>query len=426
MSLLHHHLRFAMGMRGAMRRRSAMYLVLGVLIPLLMLSAGREQFLTRPWTEKGEALSFDVSMPIDCSIADGNVLRRVARARAVQMARGPELIVTASQQGRGAAVALNALLNLHALGYNHGLLVDNGFAMGEFGEGLCAWMSRAAARLRSPGTSVAVRGTPCLVDSWWRDVVLGKVSERRMNATRTPVLHRAAAYFTRFVFIARFVRLGYNVMSLDADAAILDDIYPHLHSRALGGRFTLMFASENRDRANGLQNGFLYAVGASRDGAATWVLSETIDRMLRTLDLCENGGTPCPVGSWLRGAWLWQWSEGMDQAVHIDVTHTAIARDGRLYWHQAGQVVHRGWPFRQIGPDGSDETALLRRFQTMRYSHGEMRVSTRRGNAPLASAGSRGASLAVTAGKRDPSFHGCWIDASLRLTANESSNAGSD
>ena len=53
------------------------------------------------------------------------------------MARGPELILTSAQRGSGAAVALNALLNLHALGYTHSLLIDNGFAQGEDDPSLC-------------------------------------------------------------------------------------------------------------------------------------------------------------------------------------------------------------------------------------------------------------------------------------------------
>jgi len=135
------------------------------------------------------------------------------------------------------------------------------------------------------------------------------------------VLHSSASYFARFVILARLVRLGYNALSLDADVAVLDEMYAHLHSEALSGRFALMFASENRDRANGMQNGLVYAVGARRDGAAAWVLAETVDRLLRTLDACENGGTPCPPGSWLRSAWLFEWSDAMDQAAFIDVCH---------------------------------------------------------------------------------------------------------
>ena len=86
-------------------------------------------------------------------------------------------------------------------------------------------------------------------------------------------------------------------------------------------------------------------------------------------------------------------------------------------------MVHRGWPFRQIAADGADDTALLRQLQAVRGRHVEMRVNTRRGEPPSAGAGSRGAGLAVATGeRRDQSFRGHWIDASLRLTEAEDRN----
>jgi hypothetical protein len=395
--------------------------VLALLLAFLLLSARPQLLLAARLPASRLLLPFDIGVPIDCSITgDMAALRRVARARAVWMARGPELILTAAQRGSGAAVALNALLNLHALGYTHGLLIDND-------DGLCEWMSRAASRLRSDATATAVRGTPCLVDSWWRSIVLGNSSGRRQHATRTPVLSSSATFYVRLVVLARLVRLGYNVLTLDVDVAILDDVYAHLHSAALSGRFTLMFASENRDRANGLQNGLVYAVGARRDGAAAWVLAETIDRLLRTLDACENGGTPCPPGSWLRGAWLFHWSDAMDQTSLIDVCHTAAARDGRIFWLQVGRVVHRGWPFRQLAADGADDTTLLHQLQAARGRHGVLQVKTRRGESPSVGAGSRGAGLASATGEaeqRSKPFRANWIDASLRLTTAEEESAG--
>jgi hypothetical protein len=408
---------------GAMRLRALArsVVVLALLLAFLLLSARPQLLLAARLPASRLLLPFDIGVPIDCSITgDMAALRRVARARAVWMARGPELILTAAQRGSGAAVALNALLNLHALGYTHGLLIDND-------DGLCEWMSRAASRLRSDATATAVRGTPCLVDSWWRSIVLGNSSGRRQHATRTPVLSSSATFYVRLVVLARLVRLGYNVLTLDVDVAILDDVYAHLHSAALSGRFTLMFASENRDRANGLQNGLVYAVGARRDGAAAWVLAETIDRLLRTLDACENGGTPCPPGSWLRGAWLFHWSDAMDQTSLIDVCHTAAARDGRIFWLQVGRVVHRGWPFRQLAADGADDTTLLHQLQAARGRHGVLQVKTRRGESPSVGAGSRGAGLASATGEaeqRSKPFRANWIDASLRLTTAEEESAG--
>ena len=104
----------------------------------------------------------------------------------------------------------------------------------------------------------------------------------------------------------------------------------------------------------------------------------------------------------------------------IDVTHTAVARDGRIFWLQAGSLVHRGWPFRTSRPDGEDDTTLLRQLHALRASHLEMRVPTRRGAAPVAGLSSVGARLGLAAGERPGKQSYNWVDASLRLSAEVS------
>ena len=93
---------------------------------------------------------------------------------------------------------------------------------------------------------------------------------------------------------------------MDVDAVLLDDLLRHMHSRALCGRFHLLFGSEAE--LGGLQNGVAYACGALRDGAAAWVMAEVIDRYLRVADACggsHGGYAPAPArcspGSWLHG-----------------------------------------------------------------------------------------------------------------------------
>ena len=273
--------------------------------------------------------SFRLSTPIDVSAAtDAASLRRVARARAVDRGRGPELMLLATDAG-GGALALNALLNLHALDYSDSVLVVAYVAEA------CPLLGGAAGQLTSESARNALGATPCVHDGWWEDH-LTRADERRIRIDEMG----PGRWLIRWAAMARLTRLGYNVLCVDTDAVLLDDVYRHLHSDALCGRFALMFGSENP--GGGLQNGVAYSCGAARDGGSAWVLQEVVDRYLRLADACggvngtdEESNALCPVGSWLRAARLFP-GFAFDQRAQIGAVHAAITGSGHHWWVQIG------------------------------------------------------------------------------------------
>ena len=136
---------------------------------------------------------------------------------------------------------------------------------------------------------------------------------------------------------------------MDVDAVLLDDLLRHMHSRALCGRFHLLFGSEAE--LGGLQNGVAYACGALRDGAAAWVMAEVIDRYLRVADACggsHGGYAPapgrCSPGSWLHGV-RQAANFFFDQRTTLSVLESAATRDGRQWWLDARVMAQSVWPF---------------------------------------------------------------------------------
>lgn len=242
--------------------------------------------------------NLEIAINVAVTAAGADALRRVAHARAVDLGRGPELLTTFTDLSvGGGALALNALANIHALGYRHHLV-------GGYAAHVCAELGAAVRRGRPVGWETMLR-TPCVRDSWW---------EAHVGAARRRVAlsARSGVWFIRWSIVARLVRLGYNVLNVDADVALLDDVVRHLHSDLICGRFALSFASDYDVGQPWLQNGIVYACGAARDGAAAWVLAEEVDRYLRLCDACggwQDGDSddaaatrPCPAGSWLHGA----------------------------------------------------------------------------------------------------------------------------
>ena len=138
------------------------------------------------------------------------------------MAFGDELILTSSHPS-GAALGLNMLLNLHALGYTHSLVVAND-------PQLCPTLGAASSRLEDIAQREAVAATPCLTDSWWQSFLDGRVQAQYLK-------WRYGVLFMRAAILARLTRLGYNTLAIDCYMALLGDIYPHMHSQALAGKF---------------------------------------------------------------------------------------------------------------------------------------------------------------------------------------------
>ena len=176
----------------------------------------------------------------DVATADPSVLRTVARSAASPSARGDELMLVASNSA-GGALALNALLGLEALGYRHALLVA-------YERELCTTLGDAVGRVPARLGRDAIAQTPCVWDSFW---------ESGLEALpRAPTITtRYRQWLVRWSVFARLVRLGYNVLCVDADAVLLDHALRHLHSAALCGSASLMFATDYDPGAPFLQNG---------------------------------------------------------------------------------------------------------------------------------------------------------------------------
>ena len=279
----------------------------------------------------------NLSSALDISFQNSeSALRRVARYTAREMEFGHELLLINTNSG-GATFALNTLLTLQRLNYRHTIVVG-------YDSATCSTLHEAVWRLPR-ATRLGLLRLPCVVDSWW---------ERHVDARkRFSMEKRQGAWMVRWTVFARLVRLGYNVLSFDTDGAIVSDIYPHLHSNALCGRFSLMYASDYERHSPWLQTGFVYACGARRDGAAAWAIAEVVDRYLRFADACggayegdpdDEDGTRCPPGSWL---WAARQYGGLqfDQYIHRGVIHSSAMRDGRMMWSQLEDMASTAWPW---------------------------------------------------------------------------------
>ncbi|KAG2427030.1 hypothetical protein HYH02_014676 [Chlamydomonas schloesseri] len=86
----------------------------------------------------------------------------------------------------------------------------------------------------------------------------------------------------RVMLMARAVRLGYNVLSLDTDVVVLRDPYPHLKAPPYGAMHMVVGRSV---RGGGVVNtGVMYVQNASRHGPISWLLAEVVDRNLRWVE----------------------------------------------------------------------------------------------------------------------------------------------
>ena len=75
---------------------------------------------------------------------------------------------------------------------------------------------------------------------------------------------------------ARAVRLGYNVLKIDADVFFLNDPY-HFFKRPPYGDAHLITQGE----LGSINVGVMYAQNASRGGPVVWLWAEIVDRMIR-------------------------------------------------------------------------------------------------------------------------------------------------
>ena len=355
--------------------------ILGAVALLLLLALRRHQPPARVIRKhqrhsRRAARNFFVGAPIDVAAdADASTLRRVARLASHDRGRGPELSLICSDAD-GAAMALNSLLNHIALGYRHAVVVG-------YEAALCSALGEAARQL-PPALRRKVERTPCVHDAWWERHLL---KPKRNGLATGP-----GRWLVRWSLLARLVRLGYNVLVADTDAVLLDDVLRHLHSRALCGRFPLMFGAESP--GGGLQNGVVYACGALRDGGAAWVLQEVVDRYLRTADSCggsEEFDAPsdaaCPAGSWLRAAKLYPgWA--FDQRNQIGAVQSAAAGNGINFWFSIQDLLDRYWPFDRRNGGRRDEVWKVLETEVCRLGMCTGRLPTVGGIAPPVGGGS--------------------------------------
>ena len=257
--------------------------------------------------------------------------------------RGRDVLLFVANQHAG-PMAINFMVNLHALSIHNGMLLASD-AM------VCGLLTKASTSLPA-AVAESVMSTPCVRDEWWED----HTARQKTNA----IASRLGVWLSRWSVVARLVRLGYNVLSCDVDVGLLADPYPHLHSASLCGRFAIGFASDYNWKTPELQSGFAYICGARRDGAAAWVIAEAVDRYLRLADACGGayavdeeggtrgdsaGGTACPTGSWLHAARQYD-GFAFDQWLLRGTLHSAIARDGAMWWSVLEDTSSSSWPWR--------------------------------------------------------------------------------
>ncbi|PNH05103.1 hypothetical protein TSOC_008666 [Tetrabaena socialis] len=86
----------------------------------------------------------------------------------------------------------------------------------------------------------------------------------------------------RVMLLARAVRLGFNVLSLDTDVILYRDPYPSLKSPPYGSMQMVVGRSV---RSGGVVNtGVMYVQNASASGAVAWALGEVVERNLRWIE----------------------------------------------------------------------------------------------------------------------------------------------
>lgn len=85
----------------------------------------------------------------------------------------------------------------------------------------------------------------------------------------------------RIMLLARAVRLGYSVLSLDTDVIVYRNPYPYLKSPPYSSMHMVVGKSVVGVVVN---TGVVYVQGAARHGPVAWLLAEVVDRNLRWIE----------------------------------------------------------------------------------------------------------------------------------------------
>ncbi|GIL71501.1 hypothetical protein Vretimale_2615 [Volvox reticuliferus] len=146
----------------------------------------------------------------------------------------------------------------------------------------------------------------------------------------------------RLMLMARVVRQGYNLLSLDTDVIVFREPYSFLKHPPYSSAHMLVGKSI---RGGSMVNtGVMYFQNVSRTGPVSWLLSEAVERNLRWMEHTPSTTTAAPLlmphEADKRGCW--------DQFLLADAVLTSITGKISLYycarppeWLQAARVVSR-------------------------------------------------------------------------------------
>ena len=273
-------------------------------------------------------------------------LRAALKARAH---RG-ELVLLCTTDAQSLDVTLQPVAQLARLGMAHHLLLADG-------PGTCE-AARGAVAAVVVGASGDDRGTPpiTLGCGWYGDGDGGGDGAEQLVLPRR-VQGAFRLWALRMRTALRAVRLGYNVLVLDADTVLFGDPYPYLKHAALLGSFHWLSQPESGDgdaegRGGFLNGGVYYVQNAAPSGPAAFLLYESVRRMLRWDD--DGRAT-------LRSYWRVGGEEGGSAAAAAAAV--ASAREEAQEEHQSGRLT--GPPAPPSCCD-ADQDLLNDVFKTMR------------------------------------------------------------
>jgi hypothetical protein len=95
--------------------------------------------------------------------------------------------------------------------------------------------------------------------------------------------------YGKHLTVARSVRMGYDVLSLDADFVVLDDLFYHTQQQPLS-QYQLFVQPEWFPRFPNVNIGIMYTRGAAKDGPVAWALFENVFRRVsESSAACTHG-----------------------------------------------------------------------------------------------------------------------------------------
>ena len=90
-----------------------------------------------------------------------------------------------------------------------------------------------------------------------------------------------ATNLSNVLLACRLIRLGYNVLLLDSDVAVLDDPYKYFKAPPFND---IVVLNQEEDGIISTNGGILYVQNAAPDGPAAFMFAETVTRPYRWAD----------------------------------------------------------------------------------------------------------------------------------------------